>query len=106
MKNRYIYIFMMALFAVFACERVEELSQPEKPQETVEKVEMTFSAVIESDQTKTVLGDSEVENVKKVLWQPEDAIAVSVVLPAPDGGYYESWNSKVFRRISCWCCTN
>ena len=81
---------MMALFAVFACERVEELSQPEKPQETVEKVEMTFSAVIESDQTKTVLGDSEVENVKKVLWQPEDAIGVSMTAVAPGGGYYQN----------------
>ena len=73
---------MMALFAVFACERVEELSQLDKEQETVvEKVEMNFSAVIESDDTKTVLVDSDVENVKKVFWQPEDAIGVSVWTP-------------------------
>ena len=77
MKNRYIYI--MALFAVFACERVEELSQPGNNQEVVEKVAMTLSAVIDSDDTKTVLVDSDVENVKKVYWQPADVIGVSAV---------------------------
>ena len=86
---------MMALFAVFACERVEELSQPENGQETVvEKVKMTFSAEIESDDTKTVLVDSDVENVKKVFWQAGDAIAVAAEHPAPAGGYWDEWSGQ------------
>ena len=89
---------MMTLFAVFACERVEELSQPDKEQgnvTAVEKVEMTFSAVIESDDTKTVLVDSGIENVKKVFWQPGDAIAVSKEYPVASGGYYDNWGNWV-----------
>ena len=68
---------MMTLFAVFACERVEEVTQPDQEQDVVEKVEMTFGAVIESDDTKTVLVDGENANVKKVFWQPNDAIGIS-----------------------------
>ena len=78
---------MMALFAVFACERVEELSRPEKEQEVIEKVAMTMEAVIESDDTRTVLVDSDVENVKKVFWQPGDAIGVSASNASTYGRY-------------------
>lgn len=70
----------MALSAVFACERVEEISQPDQEQSAVEKVSMTFSAVIESDKTKTALVEGEENGVKKVVWQPGDAIAVSPYL--------------------------
>ena len=80
MKNRYIFICLMALSAVFACERVEEISQPDQEQSAVEKVSMTFSAVIESDKTKTALVEGEENGVKKVVWQPGDAIAVSPYL--------------------------
>ena len=41
---------------------------------------MTFSAVIESDKTKTALVEGEENGVKKVVWQPGDAIAVSPYL--------------------------
>ena len=86
---------MMALFAVFACERVEELSQPENGQETaVEKVKMTFSAEIESDDTKTVLVDGDTPNVKKVFWQAGDAIAVAAHHPASAGGYWDEWSGQ------------
>ena len=91
MKNKYIFIFFAALSAVFACEQIDESSLGEK--EIVEKVEMVFSAVIEKDQeTKTVLVDGENANIKKVFWQPEDAIGVS----AADGGqsrdeWYGNW---------------
>lgn len=70
----------MALSAVFACERVEEINQPDQDQNIVEKVAMTFSAVIESEMTKTALVDSVENGVKKVVWQPGDAIAVSPYL--------------------------
>ena len=91
MKNKYIFIFFAALSAVFACEQIDESALGEK--ETVEKVDMVFSAVIEKDQeTKTVLVDGESANIKKVFWQPEDAIGVS----AADGGqsrdeWYGNW---------------
>ena len=67
----------MALSAVFACEHVEEITQPDQEQNIVEKVAMTFSAVIESDKTKTALVEGEENGVKKVVWYPGDAIAVS-----------------------------
>ena len=87
---------MMALFAVFACERVEELSQPENGQGTVvEKVKMTFSAEIESDDTKTVLVDGDTPNVKKVFWQAGDAIAVAKYNPGPGlGSYWDEWSGQ------------
>ena len=75
--NGKISIFMMTLFAVFACERVEEVTQPDQEQEVSANVEMTFSAVIESGDTKTILVDGETPNVKKILWQPNDAIGIS-----------------------------
>lgn len=79
MKRRNIFAFLMVLSAVIACDRVEEITQPDQEQEVVEKVEMTVNAVIEADDTKTVMVDGEVEGLKKVLWQPGDAIGVKAL---------------------------
>lgn len=76
MKQKYLFIFLTILSAVFACEQIDESALGEKV--VVEKVPMSFTAVIERDKdTKTVLSESDSENLKKVLWQPGDAIGVS-----------------------------
>ena len=77
MKNKYILIFFAILSAVFSCAKVDE-SQLEGENSTVEKVEMTFKAVIEKEvDTKTVLDGNLGDELRKVLWQPGDAIGVS-----------------------------
>jgi len=76
MKNKYAFIFLTVLSAVFACEQIDESALAGG--ETVEKVQMSFTGVIENDaDTKTVLADGDNAKVKKVLWQPGDEIAVS-----------------------------
>ena len=75
-QKNILFIFLVTLSAVFACERVDE-SQLEGNNSTVEKVEMTFTAVIDKeDETKTVLGGEISDNLRKVYWQPGDEIAV------------------------------
>ncbi len=75
-QKNILFIFFVTLFAAFACERVDE-SQLEGNNSTVEKVEMTFTAVIEKEgETKTVLGGEISDNLRKVYWQQEDEIAV------------------------------
>ena len=77
MKNKYILIFFAVLSAVLSCAKVDE-SQLEGDNSTVEKVEMTFKAVIEKEvDTKTVLDGNLGDNLRKVLWQPGDAIGVT-----------------------------
>lgn len=76
MKQKYLFIFLTVLSAVFACEQIDESALAGG--ETVEKVQMSFTGVIENDaDTKTVLADGDNAGVKKVLWQPGDEIAVS-----------------------------
>ena len=79
MKQKHILsIFLVALSAVFACERVDE-SQLEGGDSAAEKVQMTFKAVIDGEETetKTVLGGALGDDLRKVLWQPGDKIGVS-----------------------------
>ena len=86
MKNKYAFIFLTVLCAVFACEQIDESALAGG--ETVEKVQMSFTGVIENDaDTKTVLADGDNAKVKKVLWQPGDEIAVS---PEVDNRW-DSW---------------
>lgn len=88
MKQKYLFIFLTVLSAVFACEQIDESNLGGK--ETVEMVSMSFTAVIEKDaDTKTVLGDGDSENLKKVLWQPGDKIGVS---PLATDLYYTQWS--------------
>ena len=77
-QKNILFIFLVTLSAVFACERVDE-SQLEGNNPAVEKVEMTFSAVIDGEdaRTKTVLGGELGDDLRKVLWQPGDKIGVS-----------------------------
>ena len=76
MKQKYLFILLTLLSAVFACEQIDESALAGG--ETVEKVQMSFTGVIENDaDTKTVLADGDNAKVKKVLWQPGDEIAVS-----------------------------
>lgn len=77
-QKNILFIFLVTLSAVFACERVDE-SQLEGSSPAVEKVEMTFSAVIDGEdaRTKTVLGGKLGDDLRKVLWQPGDKIGVS-----------------------------
>ncbi len=84
-QKNILFIFFVALSAVFACERVDE-SRLEGNDSTLEKVEMTFSAVIDREgDTKTVLDGELGDGVRKVLWQPGDEIGVN-----PDyGNTYE-----------------
>ena len=77
MKN--IYISFAILFGVISCERIDE-SALEHPVggEQAPLSELAFSAVIEEDaDTKTILVDGQEDGVKKVLWQPGDAIGVA-----------------------------
>lgn len=79
MKQKHILsIFLVALSAVFSCERVDE-SQLEGGDSAAEKVQMTFKAVIDGEETetKTVLGGALGDDLRKVLWQPGDKIGVS-----------------------------
>lgn len=88
MKQKYLFIFLTLLSAVFACERIDESNLGGK--ETVEMVPMSFTAVIEKDaDTKTVLGDGDSDNLKKVLWQPGDRIGVSPIATDQD---YDQWS--------------
>ena len=76
-QKNILFIFFVALSAVFACERVDE-SKLEGNNSAVETVEMTFNAVIDREgDTKTVLGGELGDGVRKVMWQPGDAIGVS-----------------------------
>ena len=90
MKQKYLFIFLTVLSAVFACEQIDESNLGGK--ETVEMVPMSFTAVIEKDaDTKTVLGDGDTENLKKVLWQPGDKIGVSTFVEDVYD-YYTQWS--------------
>ena len=77
-QKNILFIFLVTLSAVFSCERVDE-SQLEGNSSAVEKVEMTFSAVIDGEDavTKTVLGGELGDDLRKVLWQPGDKIGVA-----------------------------
>ena len=53
---KYLFIFLTLLSAVFACEQLDESKLGGDTSVESEKVQMTFSAVIEKDEeTKTVL---------------------------------------------------
>ena len=78
MKQKYLFIFLTLLSAVFACEQLDESKLGGSTSVEAEKVQMTFSAVIEKDEeTRTVLVDGDDANLKKVFWQPKDAIGVT-----------------------------
>ena len=88
MKNKYILIFFAVLSVVFSCVKVDE-SKLEGDNSTVEKVEMTFKAVIEKEvDTKTILDGNLGDNLRKVLWQPGDAIGVTPIT------FGDSWNTQ------------
>ena len=96
-QKNILFIFLVTLSAVFACERVDE-SQLEGNGSTVEKVEMTFSAVIEKEaDTKTVLGGSLGDELRKVLWQPGDEIGVSAM---KEDTYWDDYQSVVSKFVT------
>lgn len=86
MKQKYTFIFLAVLSAVFSCVQVDESMLDENS--AAEKVEMTFTATIdvEDADTKTVLDGELGSGTRKVLWQPSDAIGVTVA-----GGMYAGW---------------
>ena len=77
MKQKYNIIFLAVLSAVFSCVQVDEGMLDEGG--AAEKVEMTFTAVIDAEDadTKTVLDGKLGDGTRKVLWQPSDVIAVT-----------------------------
>ena len=75
MMTKKLYIVLACVAVAMSCTQIEE-HNPEV--EIVEKVDMTFSAVIESDSldTKTVLDGELGDERRKVLWTPEDEIGL------------------------------
>jgi hypothetical protein len=86
MKQKYTILFLAVLSAVFSCVQVDESMLDENS--AAEKVEMTFTATIdvEDADTKTVLDGELGSGTRKVLWQPSDAIGVTVT-----NGMYAGW---------------
>lgn len=102
MKQKHILsIFLVALSAVFSCERVDE-SQLEGSDSAAGKVQMTFKAVIDGEEaeTKTVLGGALGDDLRKVLWQPGDAIGVSAEKTVVNWDNYLSDVSKFTSEIT------
>lgn len=109
MKQKYLFIFLTLLSAVFACEQLDESKLGGDTSVESEKVQMTFSAVIEKDEeTKTVLGEEIIadgKRVKKLLWQPKDKIGVTDTKTYTwRDEWYGNWNeytvSKFIAKIS------
>ena len=76
MRTRNIYILSACLTAVLSCTEFQEENIEVNE---AEKVAMTFTATIcdESDtETKTVLDGQLGDNLRKVLWTPEDEIGI------------------------------
>ena len=77
MRTRHIYILSACLTAAFSCTQFEEENLEVNE---AQKVDMTFSATIcdETDtETKTVLDGQLGDELRKVLWTPEDEIGVA-----------------------------
>ena len=76
MRTRNIYILSACLAAALSCTEFQEETLESAD---VDIVEMTFTANIcdESDsETKTVLDGQLGDNLRKVLWTPEDEIGI------------------------------
>jgi len=77
MRTRHIYILSACLAAAFSCTQFEEENIEVNE---AQKVDMTFTATIcdETDtETKTVLDGQLGDELRKVLWTPEDEIGVA-----------------------------
>lgn len=76
MRTRNIYILSVCLAGVLSCTEFQEENIQMNETETVE---MTFTATICDEtepETKTILDGKLGDDLRKVLWTPEDAIAV------------------------------
>ena len=75
MKQKYLYIYLVALAAVFSCVQIDESSI--EGQNKPEFVPQSFTATIElPDQTKATLDGSLEDGIIPTVWQPSDKIKV------------------------------